>query len=187
MFPVYGGKCLSRKAAHKWIEKYFADDEEVETEVRKWLRQRSRLLCCGLRRTDKAMGQVYQCWSRNTCSFSRFEYMFYVLYPFVACLLTLLRMSGLSKPYHPTPPLDDFLVLHSDMQWLAYDSWFVKLLMSGVTYSCVRWGYLPLRLLGCIFRYLCWSYPYVCRCYILLMMLLTVIYVLMIMIIVIFI
>jgi hypothetical protein len=41
MFPVYGGKCLLRKAVHKLIEKRgkrFAD-EEVETEVRKWLRQ----------------------------------------------------------------------------------------------------------------------------------------------------
>jgi hypothetical protein len=41
-------------------DKCFADDEEVETEVRKWL----RLLCCGFRRTDKAMVQVYQCWWR---------------------------------------------------------------------------------------------------------------------------
>jgi hypothetical protein len=44
MFPVYGGKCLSRKAFHNWVEKrgkYFVDDEEVETEVRKWLRQHS--------------------------------------------------------------------------------------------------------------------------------------------------
>jgi hypothetical protein len=38
MFPVYGGKCLSRKADHNWVEKRgkrFADDEEVETEVPK--------------------------------------------------------------------------------------------------------------------------------------------------------
>jgi hypothetical protein len=43
MFPVYGGKCLSRKAAHNWVKKRgkrFAD-EEVETEVRKWLRHQS--------------------------------------------------------------------------------------------------------------------------------------------------
>jgi hypothetical protein len=31
MFPVDGGKCLSRKAVHNWVEKRFADDEEVET------------------------------------------------------------------------------------------------------------------------------------------------------------
>jgi hypothetical protein len=40
MIPVYGGKCLSCKAFHTWVEKRgkrFADDEEVETEVRKWL------------------------------------------------------------------------------------------------------------------------------------------------------
>jgi hypothetical protein len=35
MFPVYGGKCLTRKGIPNWIEKLFADDEEVETEVRK--------------------------------------------------------------------------------------------------------------------------------------------------------
>jgi hypothetical protein len=36
MFPVNGGKCLSRKAVHNWVEKHgksFADDEDVETEV----------------------------------------------------------------------------------------------------------------------------------------------------------
>jgi hypothetical protein len=46
MFPVYGGKCLSRKAVHNWVKKrgkYFADDEEVETEPRKWFRQELRL------------------------------------------------------------------------------------------------------------------------------------------------
>jgi hypothetical protein len=45
MFPVYGGKCLALKAAHSWVEKRgnrFADDEEVETEVWKWLRQQSK-------------------------------------------------------------------------------------------------------------------------------------------------
>jgi hypothetical protein len=48
MFPVYGGKCLSRKAVHNWVEKRgkrFADDEEFETEVRKRLRQRSKDFC----------------------------------------------------------------------------------------------------------------------------------------------
>jgi hypothetical protein len=41
-----------------------ADDEEVEAEVRKWLRQAKRLPCCGFRRTGKATGQVYQRWWR---------------------------------------------------------------------------------------------------------------------------
>jgi hypothetical protein len=44
MFPVYGGKCLSRKSVHKWIEKRgkrFTDDKEVEAGVLKWLRQQS--------------------------------------------------------------------------------------------------------------------------------------------------
>jgi hypothetical protein len=45
MFPLYGGKCSSYKAVHSWVEKRgkrFVDDEEVETEVRKWLRLQSK-------------------------------------------------------------------------------------------------------------------------------------------------
>jgi hypothetical protein len=44
-FPVCGGKCLSHKAVHNWVDKRgerFADDEEVEMEVWKWLRQQSK-------------------------------------------------------------------------------------------------------------------------------------------------
>jgi hypothetical protein len=40
----FGWTCLSRKAVYKWAEKrgkYFADDEMVEMEVLKWLRQQS--------------------------------------------------------------------------------------------------------------------------------------------------
>jgi hypothetical protein len=65
MFPVYGGKCSSSKAVHKWVEKLgkrFDDDEEFEMEVRKWLRQQTK--DCGFRRAGKAMGHVYQCWWR---------------------------------------------------------------------------------------------------------------------------
>jgi hypothetical protein len=45
IFPVYGGKCLSRKALYNWVDKFsqgrtnFADDE---TEVLKWLRQQTK-------------------------------------------------------------------------------------------------------------------------------------------------
>jgi hypothetical protein len=45
MFPVYVGKWLSRTAIRNWVEKRgkrFADDEEAETEVLKWLRQQSK-------------------------------------------------------------------------------------------------------------------------------------------------
>jgi hypothetical protein len=40
MFPVYDGKCLSRKAVHNWVEKFSQGRSKVagnETEVRKWL------------------------------------------------------------------------------------------------------------------------------------------------------
>jgi hypothetical protein len=43
IFPVYDGKRLSRKAIHSDLGgKRFAD-EEAETEVRKWLRQQSKI------------------------------------------------------------------------------------------------------------------------------------------------
>jgi hypothetical protein len=44
-FLVYGGKCLSRKAVHSWVEKFSQGCSKVaddETELRKWLRQESK-------------------------------------------------------------------------------------------------------------------------------------------------
>jgi hypothetical protein len=63
MFYIYGGKCLSRKAVHNRVEKFsqgrskatentWPGAEVAETAV-------ERLLCCGFRRTDKAVGLVY--------------------------------------------------------------------------------------------------------------------------------
>jgi hypothetical protein len=43
MFPVYGGMCFSRKAVQPWLQRFA--DEEVETEVKKWLRQLSKYFC----------------------------------------------------------------------------------------------------------------------------------------------
>jgi hypothetical protein len=59
MIPVYGGRCLSRKAVYSWVEKFTQrrskvadvvgpDAEVTETTVKKFL-------CCGFRRTGKAM------------------------------------------------------------------------------------------------------------------------------------
>jgi hypothetical protein len=45
ILPAYDGKCLSRKAVHNWVEKRckpFTDEEEVETELRTWLKQQSK-------------------------------------------------------------------------------------------------------------------------------------------------
>jgi hypothetical protein len=96
-FPVYGGKCLSREAVHKWVEKFSQGGsksiayarpgaEVAETTVK-------RRMCCGFRLTGKAMGQAHQCCWRIcreiNVYFPIFEYqMFYVLYPFVTHLLT---------------------------------------------------------------------------------------------------
>jgi hypothetical protein len=44
MFPAYGGKCfpVNWYIPYHFGGKHFADNEEVETEVRKWLRQQSK-------------------------------------------------------------------------------------------------------------------------------------------------
>jgi hypothetical protein len=45
MFPVYCGKCLSRKALHNWVEKFSEGRSKVtddEMEVRNKLRQQSK-------------------------------------------------------------------------------------------------------------------------------------------------
>jgi hypothetical protein len=34
MFPVYGGKCLSRKAAHNWVEKFSKGRSKVADDAR---------------------------------------------------------------------------------------------------------------------------------------------------------
>jgi hypothetical protein len=69
MLHVYNGKCLSHKAVHNWVANVLLMKKVAETTVK-------ILLYCGFRRTDKAMGQVYQCWWR-ICQvkivFSRFE------------------------------------------------------------------------------------------------------------------
>jgi hypothetical protein len=62
IFPVYGGKCLSRKAIHNWVEKFSQGRWEVAEDARQGAEVAEvtveRLLCCGFRRTGKAMGQV---------------------------------------------------------------------------------------------------------------------------------
>jgi hypothetical protein len=60
----YGSVC--RAKVSQLGGKLFSDDEEVQTEVRNWLRQQSRksFLCSGFRRSGRAMRQVYQCWWR---------------------------------------------------------------------------------------------------------------------------
>jgi hypothetical protein len=68
MFPVYGGKCLSRKGVHNLIDKFsqgrskVADDDRPGAEVAETTVK--RLPYCGFRRTGKTMGQAYQCWWR---------------------------------------------------------------------------------------------------------------------------
>jgi hypothetical protein len=68
MFPVFGGKCLWRKAVHNSVEKLSQGHSKVADDARPGAKVNEttlkRLLCCGFRRTGKAIGQVYQCWWR---------------------------------------------------------------------------------------------------------------------------
>jgi hypothetical protein len=74
-FPVYDGKCLSRKADNNWVEKFsqgyskFADDVRSDVEV-----------------AETSVSMLVEDMSRNTCFFCSIEYhMFYFSYPFVIC------------------------------------------------------------------------------------------------------
>jgi hypothetical protein len=90
MFPAYGGKCLSHKAVHNCVENVSLMTKRLKQRCRSGWDAVKRLVCCGFRRTGKAMGQVYQCcggYVKKYMFFSRFEYhIFYVLYPFVTYL-----------------------------------------------------------------------------------------------------
>jgi head-tail adaptor len=82
-------------------EKCFADDEEVETEVRKWLRHQSRdLYVAGFDALVKRWDKCINVWwriCREINAFSRLEYhMFYVSYPFVTYLPNLPRTWNLT-------------------------------------------------------------------------------------------
>jgi hypothetical protein len=77
MFPIYGRKCLSCKAVHNWMA-----NVSLMTRLKPRCgsggdNSQKRLLCCGFRRTGKAIRQVYQCWWRICREirvfFSRFE------------------------------------------------------------------------------------------------------------------
>jgi hypothetical protein len=100
MFHVYATKCLPRKAVGIWVEKRgkrFIDDEEVEMDARKWLRQQSKDFYTAdfgamVKRWDKCIN-VDGGYVEKYMFFSRYEYhMFYVLYSFVTYLLSLLRI-----------------------------------------------------------------------------------------------
>jgi hypothetical protein len=68
MFAIYVEKCLSRKVVHNWVEKFSQGRSKVADDARPGAEvvgtTLKRLLCCGFRRTGKAMGQEYQCWWR---------------------------------------------------------------------------------------------------------------------------
>jgi hypothetical protein len=93
IIPLYGGKCLLHRAIHKWVEKFSQGQYKVsdyETEVRNWLRQRSKYFrAVGFGALVKKLGKYVN------------VHMFYVLYPFVTYLLTLPRMCTDHMTYFP--------------------------------------------------------------------------------------
>jgi hypothetical protein len=58
MFPLYGGKCLSRKALHNWVEIFSQGRSKVTDDIRPRAEVAEstvkRFLCCGFRLTGKA-------------------------------------------------------------------------------------------------------------------------------------
>jgi hypothetical protein len=74
----------------------FANDEEVKTGVRKWLRQQSKDFYAAHFDEQVERWDLYRIlvedMSRNKCFFSALNITFYVLYPFVTYLLTLPRI-----------------------------------------------------------------------------------------------
>jgi hypothetical protein len=94
MFPLYGGS-VCRVKRSQLGGRHFAYDEEVETEVRKWLRQDSKTsmlrVSTHLYSDGTSVSMLVDGMSRNKI-ISTFEYpMFYVLYQFVTSLLTFPR------------------------------------------------------------------------------------------------
>jgi hypothetical protein len=83
-FPVYDGKCLSRKAVHNWVKKFFQRRSKVAGDARPGAEMAEtvkRLVCSEFLRTGKAMGHAYQCWwriCREIHVFSRFEYHIHI-------------------------------------------------------------------------------------------------------------
>jgi hypothetical protein len=62
MFPIYGGKCLSRKAVHNWVANVSLTTKRLKRRCEEVAGTTvKRLLGCRFRRTGKAMGQVYEC------------------------------------------------------------------------------------------------------------------------------
>jgi hypothetical protein len=88
-----GSVCLSKQFSLG--DKFSLTTKRLKRRCRSGWDSSQRLTCCGFRRTDKQMRQVYQCWwviCGETNVLSRFEYhILYVLYPFVTYILTLPR------------------------------------------------------------------------------------------------
>jgi hypothetical protein len=70
MCPVYGGKCLSRKSVHNYVDRFSQGHSKVAVDARPGAvvaeTTVKRFLCCGFRRTVKTTVQLYQCW-RKLC------------------------------------------------------------------------------------------------------------------------
>jgi hypothetical protein len=68
MQKMFINKCVLFTVGSKAVQpscKPFADDERMKRRCRSgWDNSQNWLLCCGLRPTGKAMGQIYQCWWR---------------------------------------------------------------------------------------------------------------------------
>jgi hypothetical protein len=92
MFPANGGKCFSRKAVYNWVTNVSLMTKRLKRSCGSGRDNSQKTsMCCGFRRTGKAMGQVYQCWwkiCREINAFSRFEYHMLLLFISICDIFT---------------------------------------------------------------------------------------------------
>jgi hypothetical protein len=86
MFPVYCGKCLSRKAVHNWVEKLSQESSKVADDARLGAEVAETTGFYAACFDGTSVSMLVEDMSRNKC-------FFHVLYPSVIYLLTLLRIS----------------------------------------------------------------------------------------------
>jgi hypothetical protein len=84
MFPVYGGKCLSRKAVHNWVTNVSLMTKRLKRRCGSGWDNSQKASVLRFWSTDRATWQVYQCWGRicreiNVFSGSNITYfIFYI-------------------------------------------------------------------------------------------------------------
>jgi hypothetical protein len=80
MFPVYGGKCLLRRAVHNWVDKFSQGSSKVADDAKRGA-EVDETTIKNFYSDGTSVSIFAENMLRNKCFFSRFEYhIFYVLH-----------------------------------------------------------------------------------------------------------